>query len=521
MLRKVEKRSINFKSVFLSLSSAALLVLAFPNFQISIFAWLALIPILYLIENSSAGKAFILSYLTGVFFFLGALYWLTYVSRLGYFILALYLALFFGLFGLFSNIFFKKFKNSRYAFLLCLILPSLWVLTEFLRGTLLTGFPWCVLGYTQYKNPVLIQIADITGCYGVSFLIVMVNFVLYSFLIFLLKKAPKEKIIFLNIQAVLLGITILVFISYANYRFGEREIDTGIRLSVVQGSIEQFKKWDPSYQNYIMVRYDTWTGEVARDKAELIIWPETAIPGFLDDDEIRSYLKEVAEANEAPLFTGAITYKSGAEKDYYFNSAVLFTRSGDIYRQYDKIHLVPLGEYIPFESRIPFFRNSINTEIGDLTAGREFTTFDIKAKDGRSYKYAAIICFEDIFPDLARHFARGGADFLINITNDAWFKESGEQLQHAQASVFRAVENRVAVIRAANNGFSCLISPNGIIEDWVRDKDSGSIYAPGFKTFELKIKRGKTFYSAHGDVFVCACLLMIGCYFIDFCKIRI
>jgi len=516
MLRKVKNLSIDFKEFLLTLSSAALLILAFPNFQISALAWLALIPVLSVTLNSSARKSFFLSYITGAFFFGGVLYWLTYVTKLGYFILVLYLALFFGLFGLFANIFFRKFENSRLSFLLCLALPSLWVLLEFLRGALFSGFPWCILGYTQYKNPLLIQISDITGPYGVSFLIVMVNVVIGTVLGSKSDSFGTVPILHRTVpilQVLILAIALFLTVGYGYLCLKDKDIDADIRLSVVQGNIEQFKKWNPSYKNYILERYDTLTGEVAKDKADLIIWPETAIPGFVDDDEIRVYLKEVAEANEAPLFAGAITYTSGAEKDYFFNSAVLFTPNGSIYKKYDKIHLVPFGEYIPLEAHIPFFRNSINTEIGDCTAGKEFTTFDITSKGGDLYKYAALICFEDIFPDLARGFAREGADFLINITNDAWFKESSEQLQHAQASVFRAVENRVAVVRAANNGFSCYITPDGIIEDWVRNRDSGSIYDPGFKTFELKVKRGGTFYTAYGDIFVGICLLLIGCYF--------
>ncbi|MBU4487587.1 MAG: hypothetical protein KKI13_00770, partial [Candidatus Omnitrophica bacterium] len=172
--------------------SAILLILSFPNFEISLLAWFALVPLFFVIKTSSPVRAFIFSYLTGAIFFAGTLYWLTYVTKLGYPVLILYLSLFFGLFGLLSSIFFRKFENSRLSFLLCVIIPSLWVFVEFLRGWLFTGFPWGLLGYSQYKNPLLIQIADITGAYGVSFIIVMVNFVLFSCLSGFLKKENKR-----------------------------------------------------------------------------------------------------------------------------------------------------------------------------------------------------------------------------------------------------------------------------------------------------------------------------------------
>ena len=484
---------------------SALLILAFPNFELSFLAWIAFVPILHTIRGSSLVKTFAVFYIAGLLFFGGTLYWLAYVTKLGYFIFIAYLSLYFGLFGVFSKIFFSKFERSPFSFLLCLIIPSLWVLMEFLRGTLFTGFPWCFLGHTQYKNPLIIQIADVTGAYGVSFLIVAANVVIYSCI-------ESRKL--LKSQAIILALLLFTSLAYGAYRLHEKPADTGIRLSVVQGSIEQLKKWDPSYEDYILNRYETLTYDAAKDKGDMIIWPETAIPGFLDDALIQASLKRVCGGIRSPLFTGALTYTEDAERYYYFNSAVLFAPDGSVYKKHDKIHLVPFGEYIPFEAHIPFFRGSINTEIGDCTPGSEFTIFNIMSKNGDMYKYGALICFEDIFPDLARNFSKKGADFLINITNDAWFGESNEQLQHAQASVFRAVENRLSIVRAANTGLSCYINPSGIIEDGIYDNNTGSIYAEGFKTFHVLAKKEKTFYTAHGDFVICTCLIVvIGCYF--------
>lgn len=510
--------------LLLAVSSAVLLILSFPNFEISFLAWFAFVPLFFAVRNSSPARSFLFSYIAGAAFFGGVLYWLTYVTKLGYLVLVLYLALFFGFFGLFTRLFLRKLSDSR-PLLLCAALPALWVSLEFLRGILLTGFPWCLLGYSQYKHPLLIQIADITGAYGVSFIIVMANFVLYLFLEAVLRPKgarPGFAAGTVPVSAAIACVIAVFYIGYGYISLQGHEVggDANLRLAVVQGNIEQFKKWDPLYRDYILDTYEGLTKDAAQGSPDLIIWPETAIPGFIDNDNTGLRLRKILRETAVPLFSGAVTYESDAEKDYFFNSAALISPDGEISQKYDKIHLVPLGEYIPFEARIPFFRGSLNVEIGDYTAGNKFTTFDIE-KDGKRYKYAALICFEDIFPDLARRFAGEGADFLVNITNDAWFLESPEQLQHAQASVFRAVENRRSVIRAANNGLSCYISPKGTIEEKI-SADNGNIHKAGFRIFEIKPVKGKSPYTIFGDAFAYLCFLVAaGCYFIDIFRARI
>ncbi len=487
-----------------SLLSPILLILAFPDPQISIFAWIALIPLFFVIGNSSKKASFFLSYLAGAVFFAGLLRWLTHVTVPGYAVLVSYLALYFGLFGLLGNLFLNKLRGSGLYFLSILILPSLWVSLEFLRGVLFTGFPWGLLGYTQYKNPVLIQIADITGAYGVSFLIVMANFAVYSWI------ASYKESRGSRFQALAFLIVFITVILYGCFVLKKDSIETGLKLSVVQGNIEQAKKWDPFYKDYIMDRYEGLTREAAKDEPGLIIWPETSVPGFLGEKDIGLRLKRIIVDIDLPLFLGAATYGTGpGRRDVFFNSAALFSPDGNMEKVYNKIHLVPFGEYVPFEKYFPLIRDFIDVPVGDYTAGEEFTLFDVRSKEGDNFNYAALICFEDIFPGLVRSFALRGCDFLINITNDAWFGESGEQLQHAQASVFRAVENRVSVLRAANTGFSCYINPKGMIEGSVGDIETGSMYIPGFKTFVLKAAGKGTFYTRYGDVFAYICLFLV------------
>lgn len=507
MLWKINLLSRNLLELFLSFLCATLLIFAFPNFQLSALAWIAFIPLFVILNDSSLRRSFFLSCIAGLFFFGSILYWLMHVTIPGYIVLTFSLALFFSLFGLFANLFLTKLRASRFNLLLFLVLPSLWVFLEFVRGFIFTGFPWGILGYTQYKNPVLIQIADITGSYGVSFTIIMMNFVIYALLCNFFKKASYFR--GLKFQTVVSVIILAAVVLYGYFELNKDDIKTGLKLSVVQGNIEQIKKWNPAYKGYILDRYETLTKEAARDRSDLIIWPETAVPGYLDEEEIDLWLKKIIKDGGIPLFLGAVTYASDEERDYFFNSAILFSLDGNIKKRYDKLHLVPFGEYVPFEKFFPQFRNFIDVEIGDFTPGDEFTLFDITSKDRKPYKYGALICFEDIFPAMVRKFVRDGADFLVNITNDAWFKESSEQLQHTQASVFRALENRISVLRAANTGFSCYINPRGIIEDSIRDVRTGSMYIPAYKTFDIKISKKNSFYTRYGDIFAYICILLV------------
>lgn len=455
-----------------------------------------------------------LSYVAGLIFFGGVMYWLTAVTKLGFFILIPVLALFFALFALAGNIFLRNLRCLKLDILLFLIIPSLWVVLEFVRGVLFTGFPWAILGYTQYKNPILIQVADITGAFGVSFVIMMVNFLLYCVL-----QAAAERFFglsnkyFRNIRILKYGIMITALILVSVFVYGlrslrEADTDSGYRLSIVQGNIPQEKKWDPSHKSGILDRYETLTREAAKDGGDLIIWPETSVPGYMFEGDISRRITSLAKEIDIPLLLGLITFSWDEEGNVlYFNTASLMSAGGTIERAYYKIHLVPFGEFIPFEKNLPSIREWINVPMGDFSPGTEYTLFDLRGK-GNGLKYAALICFEDIFPGLVRRFVYEGADILINMTNDAWFGESSEQLQHAQASVFRAVENRVSVIRAANTGFSCYIDPKGAIEDSITDSSAG-MYTEGFRTFSIKIGEKNSFYTRYGDIFVYLCLFFV------------
>ncbi len=511
MLRKINPLAKHCFLLLLAVSSAVLLVASYPLADISLFAWIALIPLFLLIEISTKKTSFFYSFIVGICFFGGILYWLAYVSVLGYSVLVVSLAFFFGAFGLCSYILLEKLRRTRWYAFSIFLLAALWVSLEYLRSILFTGFPWALLGYSQYRNPILIQIADITGPYGVSFVIVMSNILFYNCgraLFFEAVKRRNEADVFriLRFQAIAASVVITLVILYGYDVLRQQVTSATAKISVVQGNIPQSKKWDPSYKDEIFDIYETLTLRAAEDRNDLIVWPETSVPGYMDEEYIRTRLRAISKRARTPLLLGAVTYEADGEDIDYYNSAVLYTPPGKIAREYRKIHLVPFGEYIPFERFIPFFRNYIDKPIGDYTAGDEWTVFEI-VSDSETINYSVLICFEDIFPQLVRRFARKGADIAINMTNDAWFKESAEQLQHAQSSVFRAVENRIGIVRAANTGYSCYINPYGVIEGDIAGEETKRMYITGYKTFLVKTTDRESLYTIVGDLFAVLCLL--------------
>jgi apolipoprotein N-acyltransferase len=518
MLRQMKTHDA--KELLACLSSGILLVLSFPDFNLWILAWLAFVPLFLVIENKTKARAFLLSYLTGVIFWAGTIYWLVHVTLGGTVLLVLYLALYFGIFGLFASIPYSL-PTTYYL----LSIPSLWVLLEYIRSHLFTGFPWALLGYSQYLNLPAIQIADITGAWGVSFLVMMVNVFIYKIMRLascvmrhescVMHQAPEAKKRFSAVQyilPVLLVSLTLVYGFYKLYKAQDPRLTTHdprpktLRISVIQGNIPQNLKWDQRARDFIMDRYFALTIQSVKDNPDLIIWPEAAIPVVLEDEP--GYYERVvdfARGIRRPLLAGAPTLRGIA----YYNSALLIGGSGQLINKYDKLHLVPFGEYVPLRNIFRFLEAVV--PIGDFTRGKVYTVFTLPTTyDLLPAKFSVLICFEDLFPELSRQFVRRGADFLVNITNDAWYKKTSAAAQHFQASVLRAVENRVFLVRAANTGISGFINPKGEAVGLVRDSEGREIFTAGYATREVSVlKKGLSFYSRCGDFFIAVCFLFL------------
>jgi apolipoprotein N-acyltransferase len=495
----------------MSFFSGILLILSFPQFDLEFLAWIALVPLFYSIEGKGLYHSFILGFLTGVISFLGILYWIivavhTYgnvplvLSGFILLLLVVYLSLFIGAFT-----FLIRFIQIRSGLQTILFTPVLWVALEYLRSLLLTGFPWANLGYSQYLNLPFIQMADITGPFGPSFVILLVNATLFAVLHpWSTKTFPLKEVI----------ITVIILLGFLIYGYGKMGVagrhmtqHPPLKVGLVQGNIDQSIKWDESFQKETLQIYERLSFKVAEEKPDLIIWPETATPFFFQDaKEYQPMILSIPKKTNAFLLFGTPSYKLQKGKVNHYNSAYLTSPSGELVGKYDKIHLVPFGEYVPMQDLL-FFIGSLGEGIGDFKSGKEIFNFALPQG-----KFGVLICFEIIFPDLCRRFVKEGANFLVTITNDAWFGRTSAPYQHFSMAAFRAVENRVFVARAANTGITGIIDPTG------RILKKGPIFAEEVMNGTIRLSSQKTFYTLYGDVFAWACtvfsvLLLVNAFF--------
>ncbi|TRZ95372.1 apolipoprotein N-acyltransferase [bacterium] len=486
------------KVSFPCLLSAVLLILSFPKFNLEFVAWFGFVPLFLALENKSKSKAFLLFYLTGVIFWFGTIYWLIHVTLPGLIVLVLYLALYFAIFGLL--VFSIGYRLSAIGLL---FIPALWVVLEYLRGHLLSGFGWALLGYSQYLNLPVIQIADITGVWGVSFLVMISNVIIYTLITRRSSGRAKVKSSWFAISCIII---VLLYGFYKINQTPKAESQSSLTISVIQGNIPQEMKWDNRSSSLIIERYFNLTAKAIKDGPDLIIWPEAALPVVLEEepvyfDKVLNFTRKIS----TPLLLGVVTYRD----NLYYNSALLISKEGSFIRRYDKIHLVPFGEYIPLRKVFDFLETI--APIGDITAGKEYTLFEVSRAGRRPLAvFSVLICFEDLFPELSRRFVSRGAEFLVNITNDAWFGDTSSPYQHLAASVFRAVENRVFLVRSANTGVSGFISPQGKIISLVEDGQGKNTFIPGALTQQIDgFNRASSFYTHYGDLFILVCFLFI------------
>ncbi|NOX97298.1 MAG: apolipoprotein N-acyltransferase [Nitrospirae bacterium] len=503
------------KDIFLSLLSGFLLIFSFPKFDLELLAWVALVPLFLAIKDKGRRESFLLSFLTGGVFFAGLLYWIatvTIYNRLvisGLLILVLYLSLYFGLFGLLAS---RRKSGTTFNFQLStfnyLYLPSLWVSLELLRSYLFSGFPWGLLGYSQYLNLPLIQISSFTGVYGISFLIVLVNVVVAD--------CFSGRDLRLRLRVSGYGLLIAGLLVGASLLYGKKVLAKDIKgkslkVAIVQGNILQGEKWDYGRQEEFAGIYSDLSQEASLKGPALIVWPETSIPGYLPEDrylfdtlvnlskESGAYILMGGTRRLAPLKGNSPLKQVDEDEREYFNSAFLFSPRG-IETTYDKIHLVPFGEFVPWGRFFPFWARAILPE-GGFEAGKRHTIFKIPQG-----QFTVLICYEIIFPDLVRRSVEGGANFIVNITNDAWFGKTAGPYQHAAMATFRAVENRRSLVRAANTGISLFIDPFGRRE--ILKVKNQSIFVRGTLTKEIVLVQGNTLYTRYGDVFAYFSLIL-------------
>ncbi|MGD0917738.1 MAG: apolipoprotein N-acyltransferase [Thermodesulfobacteriota bacterium] len=485
------------RDILLSLLSGILLIFSFPRFDLEFLAWFALVPLFYSIESRELCYSFKLGFLTGVISFLGILYWIivavhTYgnvpliPSGLILLLLVMYLSLFIGAFTFLTQLIQIRSGLSSFFFT-----PFLWVTLEYLRSFLLTGFPWANLGHSQYLNLPFIQMADITGVYGLSFVILLVNATLF----WVLHQWPKRHFPFCEVT-----LTAFILLGFLIYGYGKmRAIDRQVlrqpilKVGLVQGNIDQSIKWDESFQRETLEIYERLSFKVAEGRPDLIIWPETATPFFFQDaTEYQPLVLNIPKRADTFLLFGSPSYQIGKGKINHYNSAYLVSPSREMVGRYDKIHLVPFGEYVPLGDYLSL--GSLGEGIGDFKSGKGIFNFSMPQG-----QFGVLICFEIIFPNLCRRFVKNGADFLVTITNDAWFGRTSAPYQHFAIATFRAVENRVFIARAANTGISGFIDPKG------KTVKEGRIFTEEAMNGTIHLMKSRTFYTVYGDVFAWIC----------------
>jgi apolipoprotein N-acyltransferase len=382
-----------------------------------------------------------------------------------------------------------------------LFAAAAWVALEMVQARLLGGYPWNFLGVSQFENLPLIQIAAVTGVYGVSFLVVWAS-VSLLFAVLQIRRSPANP--WSWSADVVLPLLVLGLISgWGVFRVAKVPPPPNkLAVALVQPSIPQQLIWQSGTGDERLAKVIELSRLALATKPDLLLWPEACAP---ISAERWPEVFDMVKSSGVPLLFGADDVERGADEVRYYNSAVFLTPDGLQLPSYRKRRLVMFGEYIPFEKALPFMKY-LSPIGGSFSAGTEPVRF--KLQDGE-HTIAPLICFEDSFPHGGREHVSPETDLLVNLTNDGWFGAGPEQWQHAANAVFRAVENGVPLVRCANNGLTCWIGPLGQVRQFY-GQESGDIYGAGFVSFEVPLGQalGQTFYNRHGDVFGWACLLV-------------
>ncbi len=493
------------RDLVLGLLTGILFALSFPPFRTGFLAYGALIPFFLLLQGKSAVEALRWGYVTGLFADIAVLFWIGWVTLPGLLGALLILPLFFALYSIGHWFIIRRLSLAGH-----FLLPFLWTAVEYLQSFGETAFPWNYLGYTQTYYLPLIQHAEYTSVYGVSFWVVLINVMLFV----LWQKAPSTG----ARRALLYSLAAVFFVPLLHGALVMRTGTTGgdvIRVALLQGNVDPFEKWDANFYDRNFEVYEQQSKLTMSQRPDLLIWPETAMPFYLRHEyKYLDKVRSLVDSLRTPLLTGTIDFDYDEGGDYrYYNSALLFEPFNRRIQSYAKMQLVPFSERVPYRNYFPFnvLKNllyDMALGIGDYSKGDEFNVLKFtparyyrspeESGENRprpSYRLAAPICYESAFPNLIRQFARQGIDFLAVITNDAWFGKTSAPYQHEQIAVMRAIENRTPIARCANTGVSCFIDPFG------RVSKATKIFQKTQLVGEVHIRRGTSFYTRHGNVF--------------------
>ncbi|HVD95692.1 MAG TPA: apolipoprotein N-acyltransferase [Candidatus Limnocylindria bacterium] len=512
----------------------------FAPFNLTWLCWIALIPLIAAIWFSGEASRYswlrnlALGYVAGLVFFWTALSWLTTVTVLGWFVLQFYMAIYFALWAWFCGLLRPREKKESGAskwdqmlaqarsaapplrspwtksannLVLAFLLAAAWTTQEWLRGWVFSGWGWNGLGVALHGNWPLIQIAEFTGIAGLSFMVAFANVILLTTVRRLILEASTHTTrphfdLTLTMAAI---VGVLTF----GLRAGQVSPATKpLRIAAVQSNVPQHQKFDPQFTIKIFDEFQRLSEIALRSNPppDLLIWPESSMPGpVLAEQESNKFVMDLAASAESDLLLGTIDEDNLG----VYNAALLISDGGERVQVYRKVHLVPFGEYVPGRHSVPLLARIVGDQVpGDFKPGNEFTVLSLTNSD---VQVAPLICFEDTIGELARRFVlpsetSPGANLLVDITNDGWFLRSAGSHQHLANAIFRCVETRRPMVRAANTGVTCFINEFGRVTQVLRD-DTGSTFTEGVLTGEINVptEHELTFYTRHGELFAKLC----------------
>lgn len=495
----------------LAVISSILLIVSFPDFDLWLFAWVGLVPLLVVIARRPAPRrSFFLGWLAGTIFFFGSCHWLTF-SMIHYgglprwlaYLLLLPVTLTVGLFpGLFAFVLARVIK--KWGMEALLLSPFLWVAFEWARLGL-TGQLWNAIGYSQAYQPMLIQAARWGGVYAVGFALVAVNAAI-AFLI--LRRSPRA----LALTSILLAAVAVV--DLASYKAAQSDpqpneaawispssnpapdvVVVALQPNVPMNLVKTTEEMQQLINRHVSLTEEALKKLPQNGKPRLVVWPESPMNfAYGNDSQLRELLKTVAATNQTSLLLNS---QEAAPNDAIYNSAVLVNQQGSLIAQYDKIRLLPFGEYVPLPRWMPG-ANLITALVGEFTPGTQYRLMPVGP-----VRAGVFICIESAYPSIARRSTAEGADVLINISNDGYLGPTAVMRQHLANAIFRAVENNRPVLRVTNSGITAYITPQGEV------KDATGGFQTAVRTWGItRNARANTFYSEHGDLFGLFCTVI-------------
>jgi len=499
---------INPKRVALMAGSGLLCALAFPNplninftWPGNYLAWIALIP-LFCLNAKTWQQAAGWGLGFGLIYFGGSIVWMAFMPALGplapgvWMLLSLYLAFFTAVFMVCNQ------QLLRRGFPVWSSAPALWVSLEFLRNYALSGFPWAILGAAQYRHAALMSLVSFSGVWGLSWLTVLVNALLFSLLAAWRpnlrpsgQAAPGSN----YISALAVSVMAIVLVGgglYEHHRLTKIPDKAAVTVAALQGNIDQNQSWDEHYRRETLNRFFELGSQAHQQKAELLIWPESAFPGIFNWDQ--ALASEVRSWSRTWQIDQIVSSDTVGQSDipgefHYFNTMLWVDPNGLVTSRFSKIHLVPFGEFIPFKSTLLFFVRKLvpRYENGEFTPGERRQPL-IWSRRGGETRVGGLICFESIFPQYASELVRQGSELLVVVTYDAWFGVTAAPAQHAIFSALRAAETDRYIIHNAATGVSAAFDPQGRLLGQV------ALNTPGVLLVKVGLRNTQTFFVRFG-----------------------